>query len=142
MTLTQLFLIIHLLSIALMLGIAFANIVGFRVAKNLGGDRAQGIAAHRESLIPYGDVFFVTILASGLILLWSIGGAGGLNAWFHVKMAAVVVWVIVYVVMRFRIMKFLASRDITLIGLIRTYSHIAIAAATFALICAVMAFAS
>jgi uncharacterized membrane protein len=141
MSLTQVFLIIHLLAIAMALGIGFSNIVGFRVAKNLGGDMAKGIAAHRESLIPYGDIFFVTIIASGLILLWGIGGGQGLSPWFHAKMAFVLVWMIVYVVMRLRIRKFLASRDMTLIALIRTYAHIAITAATVALICAVMAFA-
>jgi hypothetical protein len=142
MTLTQFFLIIHLFSIAMALGIGFSNIVGFRVAKGLGGDKALGIGAHRESLIPYGDVFFVTIIASGLILLWGIGGAGGLGPWFHAKMAFVVIWVIVYVVMRLRIMKFLASRDFALLGLVRTYMHVVLGAATVALICAVMAFAA
>jgi hypothetical protein len=142
MTLTQFFLIIHLFSIAMALGISFSNIVGFRVGKNLGGEKALGIAAHRESLIPYGDIFFVTIIASGLILLWGIGGAGGLGPWFHAKMAAVAAWVVIYVVMRLRIMKFLASRDITLVGLIRTYMHAVLGFATLALICAVMAFAA
>jgi hypothetical protein len=139
---TQLFLIIHLLAIALALGVGFSNIVGFRVAKNLGGDMAKGIATHRESLIPYGDIFFVTIIASGLILLWGIGGGQGLSPWFHVKMAFVGVWAIIYILMRLRVIKFLANRDMSLIALIRTYLHITLAAATVALICAVMAFAA
>jgi hypothetical protein len=142
MTLTQFFLIIHLLSIAMALGISFSNIVGFRVAKGLGGDKALGIATHRESLIPYGDVFFVSIIASGLILLWGIGGAGSLSPWFHAKLSFVAIWVIVYVLMRLRIMKFLAARDMGLVALIRTYAHIALGAATIALMCAVMAFAA
>ena len=142
MSLTQVLLIIHLLAIAMALGIGFSNIVGFRVAKSLGGDKALGIAAHRESLIPYGDAFFVTIIASGLLLLWSIGGVQGLSPWFHIKMAAVAVWVIVYVLMRLRIMKFLASRDMGLIPRIRSFAHVAILAATIALICAVLAFAA
>lgn len=141
MSLTQAFLIIHLFCIAMALGISFSNIVGFRVAKGLGGDKALGIAAHRESLIPYGDIFFVGVIASGLILLWGIGGAHGLSVWFHVKMAMVLLWVVSYILMRVRIRKFLANRDMGLIGLIRTYAHVAISAATLALICAVMAFA-
>jgi hypothetical protein len=142
MSLTQFFLIIHLLAIAMALGIGFSNIVGFRVAKGLGGDMAKGISAHRESLIPYGDVFFVTIVASGMILLWGIGGPQGLSPWFHAKLAFVAIWMIVYVLMRLRIRKFLASRDVSLITLIRTYAHLAIASATVALICAVMTFAA
>ncbi len=141
MSVIQIFLIIHLFCIAMALGISFSNIVGFRVAKGLGGDKAAGITAHREALIPYGDIFFVGILASGLILLSAIGGSHGLSIWFHIKMGVVLIWVVGYILMRLRIRKFLASRDMGLIGLIRTYSHIVITAATIALICAVMAFA-
>jgi uncharacterized membrane protein len=140
MTLTQLFLIIHLLSIAMLLGIGFSNIVGFRVAKGLGGDMAKGIATHREQLLPYGDIFFATIIASGLVLLWGIGGGQGLSPWFHVKIAAVAIWVICYVLMRLRVRKFLEARDMSLVARIRMFAHLGITAATAALICAVMAF--
>lgn len=142
MSLAQLFLIIHLLAIAMALGISFSNIVGFRVAKSLGGDKALGIAAHRESLLPYGDIFFVTIIASGLVLLWGIGGGQGLSPWFHAKMGAVAIWVIVYIAMRWRIRNYLANRDMALIARIQLFAHIAITAAIIALVCAVMAFAS
>jgi len=142
MTLTQFFLIIHLLSIALVLGIGFSNIVGFRVARTVGGEKAQGIAAHREALIPYADLLVVLVLASGLSLLWAIGGAQGLPVWFHIKMAAVAVWILAYILMRLRIRKFLANRDMSLLGLIRTYAHVGISAAVLALICAVLTFAT
>jgi hypothetical protein len=142
MSLTQLFLIIHLLAIAFAFGIGLSNIVGFRVAKGLGGDKALGIAAHRESLIPYSDILFVTIIASGLILLWGIGGSHGLSPWFHAKLGIVVIWGIAYVLMRLRIVKFLASRDMSLVALIRTYMHVILGAAVLALICAVMTFAA
>ena len=138
----QFFLIIHLLSIALALGMGFSNIVGFRVARGLGGEKAQGIAALREALIPYADIFVILILASGLALLWAIGGASGLPVWFHIKMAAVAVWLLAYILMRLRIRKFLASRDMSLLGLIRSYAHVAIGAATLAVIFAVLTFAS
>ena len=142
MTTTQLLLIIHLLAISAAYGIVLANIVGFRVAKSVGADMAKGIAAQREALLPYGDVLFVTIIASGVSLLWAIGGAGGLNGWFHAKMAIVVVWVAVYGAMRLRIRKFLASRDATLVPMIRQLAHVQLAAVTIAIICAVMAFAA
>ncbi len=141
MSLTQFLLIIHLLAVATGLGIGFSNIVGFRVAKNLGGDMAKGIAAHRESLIPYGDIIFVTILITGGLLLWSIGGSQGLSPWFQVKMAAVALWVIVYTLMRLRIRQFLASRDMSLVPRIRLLAHILITAVVVAIICAVLTFA-
>ena len=142
MSLTQFLLIVHLLSIALMLGIGFSNIVGFRVAKGLGGDMAKGIASHREALIPYGDILFVTIIASGLLLLSVKYNMQVPSPWFHVKMAAVIIWVVAYVLMRLRVRKFLASRDMNLIARIRLFAHIAITAATAALICAVLTFAA
>ena len=142
MSLTQFFLIIYLLSIALVLGIGFSNIVGFRVARTAGGEKALGIAAHREALIPYADILVVLVLASGLTLLWAIGGAQGLSVWFHIKMAAVAVWILAYILMRLRIRKFLANRDMSLLGLIRAYAHVAISAAVLALICAVLTFAT
>ena len=140
MSLLQFSLSVHLLCIGLGLGMGFSNIVGFRVAKGLGGDKAMGIAAHRESLIPYGDLFFTLIILSGVTNLWAIGGTSGLNFWFQVKMVAVVVWIVAYVLMRLRIRKFLATRDMSLVALIRTYAHVVITAVVLAVIFAVLTF--
>jgi hypothetical protein len=140
MSVAQLFLIIHLLAISLGIGIGFSNLVGFRVAKSLGGDMAKGIAGQREALIPYGDAVFVTIIGSGLVLLWNMGGGSGLGGWFQVKLAAVVIWAVGYILMRLRIRKFLASRDMGLVPLIRSMAHGVIAAACLSLIFAVMTF--
>ena len=142
MSLIQFALSVHLLCIGLGLGISFSNLVGFRVAKGLGGEKAMGIAAHRESLIPYGDTFFVLIILSGVTMLWAIGGPSGLKFWFQFKMVAVAVWIVVYVLMRLRIRKFLATRDMSLVALIRTYAHVVITAVTLAVIFAVLTFAA
>ena len=142
MSLLQFALSVHLLSIAFALGIGFSNIVGFRVAKKLAGDKALGIAALRESLIIYGDTFFALIIISGVTMLWAIGGASGLKFWFQFKMAAVLVWIVTYVLMRLRIHKFLATRDMSLLALIRTFAHVAITAVTLAVIFAVLTFAA
>lgn len=142
MSLLQFLLMIHLFCVAMGLGIGFSNIVGFRVAKGLGGDKALGIAAHREALIPYGDTFVAGIVVTGLLMLWAIGGDSGLSSWFHVKMAAVLVWLVCYVLMRLRIRKFLATRDMTLIARIRQFAHVVITAAVLALVFAVLTFAA
>lgn len=142
MSLVQALLIIHLVCIAMVLGIGFSNIVGLRVARKLGGEKAMGIAAHREALIPYADVFVVLVLVSGLLMLWAIGGGQGLPVWFFIKMGAVAIWLLAYVLMRLRIRKFLASRDMSLLGLIRTYAHVGITAAVLALVFAVLTFAA
>ena len=142
MSLIQFALSVHLLCIGLGLGIGFSNLVGFRVAKGLGGEKAMGIAAHRESLIPYGDTFFVLIILSGVTMLWAIGGPSGLKFWFQFKMVAVAVWIVTYVLMRLRIRKFLATRDMSLVALIRTYAHVVITAVALAVIFAVLTFAA
>jgi uncharacterized membrane protein len=140
MNLVSIFLIIHLFSIAMVLGIGMSNIVGFRVARNVGGEKALGIAALREALIPYADVFVLLVLVSGLTMFWAIGGGQGLPIWFHIKMAAVAIWLLAYILMRLRIRKFLANRDMSLLKLVRTYAHVAITAAALALIFAVLTF--
>ncbi len=140
MSLIQALLIIHLFSIAMVLGVGFSNLVGFRLARKLGGEKAMGIAAHREALIRYVDIFVVLVLASGLTMLWAIGGAQGLPIWFHIKMGAVAIWLLAYILMRLRIRKFLASRDMSLLRLIGTYAHVAVTAAVLALIFAVLTF--
>ena len=140
MSLLQFSLSVHLLSIGLGLGMGFSNLVGFRVAKGLGGEKAMGIAAHRESLIRYGDIFFTLIILSGVTNLWAIGGVSGLNFWFQAKMVAVVVWIVAYFLMRLRIRKFLATRDMSLVALIRTYAHVVITAVVLAVILAVLTF--
>lgn len=142
MSLLQIFLIIHLFCIAMVLGMGFSNIVGFRVARKLGGEKAMGIAAHREALLPYADIFVVLVPVSGLTMLWLIGGGQGLPIWFQIKMGAVAIWLLAYILMRLRIRKFLASRDMSLLGLIRTYAHIAVSGAALALIFAVLTFAT
>ncbi len=142
MSLLQISLSIHLLSIAFALGIGFSNLVGFRLARNLGGEKALGIAAQRESLIPYGDIFFVLIILSGITNLWAIGGPSGLNFWFHLKMAAVLVWIVGYILMRLRIRKLMATQDMSLLKLIRTYAHIIITAVVLAVIFAVLTFSA
>ena len=140
MSLLQFSLSVHLLCIGLGLGMGFSNLVGFRVAKGLGGEKAMGIAAHRESLILYGDLFFALIILSGVTNLWAIGGTSGLNFWFQVKMVTVVVWIVAYVLMRLRVRKFLATRDMSLVALIRTYAHVVITAVVLAVIFAVLTF--
>jgi len=116
--------------------------VSYRVSDKLGGDKAQGIFALRDALRPFLDFFVVTILASGFALFWAKYSMHAPNAWFHTKMAAVAVWIVLYILLRLRIRKIKATKDMTLAKLARTYAWFASAASTFALICAVMAFAT
>jgi uncharacterized membrane protein len=142
MSLTQGLLILHLFSVTIALGIGFTNLVNMRVAKGQTGDIAKGLMMHRMAMLVYGDIFVAGILVTGGLLLWAIGGEAGLNAWFHVKMAAVLVWLICYVALRLTIRQIVKTGNMALASRIRIFAHVAITAATAALICAVMTFAT
>jgi uncharacterized membrane protein len=141
MSLHQALLILHLFSLAVVMGVGIANLISFRVQRKLAGDMAKGVAKAREATLVYSDIFVTLLVAAGLGLLWERGGMGGLSTWFHVKMLAVVIWLIAFVAMRVFIARFLRSGDSVLMPRIRLMAHLAITGAMVALICAVMAFA-
>jgi len=141
MSLHQILLFVHLLSVAVVLGMGFTNIIGFRVARNVSAEMAQGIAKLREASIMYADIFVTLLVLAGLGLLWNRGGTDGLSFWFQIKMAAVVVWLGAFIFMRVTIARFLKSRDMSVLPRIRMLAHTAITGAVVALFCAVMTFA-
>lgn len=141
MSLHQALLILHLFSVAVVMGVGVANIVSFRVSRNSSGDVALGVAKAREATLIYSDIFVPLLVLAGLGLLWNRGGASDLSFWFHIKMAAVAVWLISFVVMRVIIRRYLKSRNGALVPRIRLLAHVAISGAMVALICAVMTFA-
>lgn len=142
MSLTQLLLMIHLYCIAITLGIGFADRISYGVSDRLGGDMAKGIFGLRDALRPYLDFFIVALLASGLLLFWAKYNMHTPNPWFHIKMSAVVIWIVFYVLLRLRIHKMKAMKDASLAKLARTYAWLASFASTAALILAVMTFAA
>lgn len=140
MSLHQILLFVHLFAVAVAMGIGVANIVSFRVSRNTTGEVAQGVAKAREATLVYSDIFVTLIVAAGLLLLWN-RGTEGLSFWFHIKMAAVALWLICFIVMRLTIRSFLKTRNAALMPRIRMLAHAAITGATLAMFCAVMAFA-
>jgi hypothetical protein len=141
LSLHQIFLFLHFLSIAVVMGVGVANIVSFRVSRNSTGDVAKGVAKAREATLIYSDIFVTLLVLAGLGLLWDRGGMAGLSVWFHIKMAAVVIWLVSFITMRLIIARYLKSRDAALMPRIRMLAHVAITGAAVAMFCAVMAFA-
>ncbi|MDE2445376.1 MAG: hypothetical protein KGO94_04300 [Alphaproteobacteria bacterium] len=141
MSLHQALLILHLFSVAVVMGVGISNLISFRVQRKLEGEAAKGVAKAREATLIYSDIFVMVLVAAGLGLLWQRGGAGGLNAWFHVKMAAVAVWLACFVAMRIFIARFLHNQDAALMPRIKLLAHVAITGAMVALVSAVLAFA-
>ena len=142
MSLTQFLLIIHLLAISIGLGIGFTNLVNMRVARGQSGDIAKGLMMHRMSMLPYGDAVFVTILVTGALLLYSIGGPTGLPAAFNIKMLFVLIWVVAYVLMRLTVRQLKATGNMALAKRLGLLAHVLVTAVVAALICAVLTFAT
>jgi uncharacterized membrane protein len=141
MSLHQALLILHLFSVAVVMGVGIANLVSFRVGRNSTGEVAVGVAKVREATLIYSDIFVPMLVLAGLGLLWNRGGASDLGTWFHIKMAGVALWLLSFVVMRLAIRRYLKSRDPQLMPCIRLLAHVAITGAMVALISAVMTFA-
>lgn len=140
MSYNQILLILHLLAMALGIGITFSNLVNFRLVKSQSGDVAKGLNMQRVATHRYTDIAFVTILATGILMLANLGGNLGVSPWFHIKMAAVLVYVVGYVVARYTVMHIENGGDMALTKRIKMFAHIAITGAVLAVIFAVLAF--
>ncbi len=137
----QILLLIHLLAIALALGMGFSNIISFRVARSATPEQALGIAKLRRATGPYLDICTVLIILAGVGLIWDRGGTEGLPPMFHWKMTAVVLWLVSVIILRFTIRRFAVSGDMSLMPRIRMFAHLAMTFATLAFIAAILTFA-
>ncbi len=142
MSLTQFLLVIHLLAISVGIGIGVTNLINMRVARTQTGDIAKGLMMHRMAMLPYGDAVFVTILVTGGLLLWAIGGPAGLPQTFNIKMLFVVIWVVAYVVMRLTVRQLKATGNMALVKRLGMLAQILLTAVVAAVICAVLTFAT
>ena len=142
MSVLQLLLALHLLAVALGIGSGFSNLINLRVSKGQTGDVAKGLGLMRMALRPYGDFFAATIVVTGVLLLWTIGGTTGLNGWFSVKMAAVIVFVLSYIGVRLTGIQMMKSGNMALMTRVGLLAHVAVAGAVIALVCAVLTFAA
>lgn len=136
----QLLLALHILALTLGIGIAFSNAVNLRLAKTNSGDVAKGLGLQRAAMHKYTDAAFATILITGGLLLHAIGGPKGLNLWFNLKMLFVVVYVTSYVMARLTVVQIKKTGNVSLLGRVALFVHVALSGAVAALICAVLAF--
>jgi putative membrane protein len=83
----KLLFIAHLLAIATGTGLSFANYINLRVAASESAEHRAALAALRRQILQVMDVIIVLIWATGLSLLWGVRPE--INAWFHVKLAFV-----------------------------------------------------
>lgn len=136
----QLLLSLHLLALTLGIGIAFSNAINLRLVKSQSGDVAKGLGLQRAAMHKYTDAAFVTILLTGGLLLHAIGGPKGLGMWFNIKMLCVVVYAVSYVTARLTVEQIKKTGNVSLIGRVALFVHLALSGAVAALVCAVLAF--
>lgn len=142
MTYHQLLLTIHILAICLGIGIGFSNIFSMYLAKNQPKEIAAGMALLRRKIAPFTDANLLVVLISGGLLLANLGGASGLAPTFHVKMAAVAIWVIGHFGARVTAGKITRTGDMTLAPRLVNFARLGWSAAVVALVCAVLTFAA
>ena len=142
MTYHQVLLTVHILAISLGIGVGFSNIFSMYLAKNQPKEMAAGMALLRRKIAPFMDANLLVVLVTGGLLLANLGGASGLAPTFHVKMAAVVIWVIGHFGARLTAGKIMRTGDITLASRVVNFSRLGWSAAVVALVCAVLSFAA
>jgi uncharacterized membrane protein len=138
MTYHNILLTTHLLAMALGIGITFSNLVNFRLLKSHTGDVAKGLNLQRAAMHRYTDIAFVAILASGGLLLANLGSVA--SVWFHIKMAAVLVYIIGYVFARYTMTQIQKTGNVSLMPRVKMAAHVAISGAVVAVVCGVIAF--
>ena len=142
MTYHQVLLTIHILTIALGIGVGFSNLFGMAIAKGQTAEAAAGMALLRRKIAPLMDANLLVVLVSGGLLLANLGGAHGLAPTFHVKMAAVAIWVISHFAARITSGQMGRTGNIALAARAQNFTRLGWSAAVIALVCAVLTFAA
>ncbi len=142
MTYHQLLLTLHILTISLGIGVGFANLFGMAIAKNQTAEAAAGMALLRRKIAPLMDANLLLVLITGGLLLANLGGASGLAPTFHVKMAAVAIWVISHFAARITSGQMARTGNMALASRVRNFTRLGWTAAVVALVCAVLIFAA
>ena len=138
----QLILALHLLAIAIGIGLGFSNLVNLATAKTQTGDIAKGLGLGRLANRKYHDAAVIIILVTGGLLLANLGSIAVLSKWFHIKLTFVLIFVVCHFAARATVKQVIASGNMALMGRAKMFSHIAITGAVLALISAVLAFAA
>jgi uncharacterized membrane protein len=89
MTLQMALVILHLLMIAMGIGLSLSNFINTKLALKNGGEFSKGLALQRRTIGRMGDGVIALIWVTGIILLTQRAGQG-LPPAFHVKLLFVI----------------------------------------------------
>ena len=140
MTYHQVVLTIHILAICLGIGVGFSNIFSMFLAKGQPKEAAAGMALLRRKIAPFMDANLLVVLVTGGLLLANLGGASGLAPTFHIKMAAVVIWVIAHFGARITSGQMMRTGNMALASRAQNFTLLGWGPALVALVCAVLTF--
>jgi uncharacterized membrane protein len=137
---SHLFLVtLHLIVIALGIGLTASNFINTKLALGNGPEFAKGLGLQRHTISRFGDGVIALIWVTGLLLLW-MGGAEGLTAAFHAKMLFVVLLTLLHGMARATGGKMRRSGNLDKLPLLSNVVLGGWLSAVAALICAVLAF--
>jgi hypothetical protein len=132
---------LHLLVIALGIGLTASNFINTRLALGNGAEFAKGLGLQRHTISRFGDGVIALIWITGLLLLW-MRGTDGLTTAFHIKMLFVVLLTLLHGLARATGGKMRRSGNLDKLPLLSNVVLGGWLSAVAALICAVLAFKS
>lgn len=132
---------LHLIVIALGIGLTASNFINTRLALRHGAEFAKGLGLQRHTISRFGDGVIGLIWVTGLLLLW-MRGTAGLTTVFHAKMAFVVALTVLHGLARATGGKMRRSGNMEMLPRLSNIVLLGWLSAVAALICAVLAFKS
>jgi uncharacterized membrane protein len=139
MTLQQLLFTLHLIVIALGIGLTASNFINTRLALGNGTEHSKGLGLQRHVISRFGDAVIALIWVTGLVLL-SMRGTESLPPAFHAKLAFVVLLTLLHGFGRATGGKMRRSGDLALLPRLSQVTLLGWLSAVAALVCAVLAF--
>jgi uncharacterized membrane protein len=115
----KLLLILHLAVIATGTGMAFASYVNLRVAQGATAEGRSALAMVRNQTMRVGDIVVALIWASGLALFFGVRPE--INAWFHAKIAFVILLTICHFMVRRTAAQLARTGDQTLLNRLEVF---------------------
>ncbi len=133
-----LLLTVHLIAIAMGVGMSISNQVNLRIAARESGERRAGLALLRRELARIADIVIAVIWLTGLGLWWLVYSFGVPNHWFWVKLGFVVLLTVSFGLARMTAGRMARSGDQSLMPRLQLFVSgvwvSALAAITFAVL--------
>lgn len=133
-------LIVHLIAIAMGVGMSISNQVNLRIAARESGERRVGLALLRRELARIADIVIAVIWLTGLGLWWQVYSFGIPNHWFLAKLGFVVLLTLSHGMLRMTAGRMARTGDQSLLPRLQLFVSGVWGSALLAITFAVLAF--